>query len=164
MTDTLKAKDSPGGPYRVFYINTPYVLVMGDETVREVNEVTETDNAVREEDLFVVPLNQWSDGILHCGPTHTSPATTKTVTTTRVRVTTLTFDWLGQKRAVEDRKVLWAKARKLVKKELWIPPESVDTLEELRKPLEDGEFAIVDANVMTPVDMIYAIPPEPNKP
>jgi hypothetical protein len=37
-----------------------------------------------------------------------------------IRITTLTFDWMDQKRTVEDREVLWTKTKKMVKREEWV--------------------------------------------
>lgn len=104
----------PASHYGADLADSGLVYILTRESVREVNEVNEiTDGHIG---------CPYGDGctVFGCDHLPSIEATWKQITTTRVRITTLTFDWLGQKRIIEDRKVLWTKTRKLVKREEWV--------------------------------------------
>ena len=87
----------------------------GNVSVEDINEVDiETDE--------VIGCPYWETGgclVYGCNGERPIPATYKIVTTTHFRITTLTFDWMGKKRGVEDRKILWQKKIKYTKKDEW---------------------------------------------
>ncbi len=85
----------------------PDVVLAGFETVREVDEVSETDNS-----------GVWAVDVNHYATFH-SP-TERTITTTRRRFIELRFEWRGQDRTFIDSEILWTKTRKLVLKQDWV--------------------------------------------
>ena len=129
MLANINASDPKDDYGNVVHIGLPYititwpeeidiadkvvVLLYGTETVREVNEVS--DSVLLPELWYEYPV---ASGYFIPRP---QPETYKEVTTVHKRITTLTFKWRGKERIVEDQEILWTTKQKMKLESRWIP-------------------------------------------
>jgi hypothetical protein len=100
-------------------------LLSARSDVREVNEVKEEFADTGSWVCDPPPAGSNSTYLIGYGHFEKDP-NTKIVTTTHVRIKTLTFKWSGKERKVEDREVLWMETQTFKLKKEWKkfgPPE-----------------------------------------